>query len=523
MANKTLFPSASGRLLPRADTVNEAGGRAYRLEARHALAQYAATGCLNTTFYATDRQQLDATLALCDEVEPLFVAKTAIYARQRGFMKDLPALLMSFLASRDGDLLARAFPRVIDRPKLLRNFVQILRSGITGRSSLGSRPRRLVRQWLDSRSDEHLFAASVGQSPSLADIVKMVHPKPATKTREALLGYLIGREVDAEALPQVVRDYERFKRDPAAHELPDVPFQMLTAMALEARHWVEIARRAPWQMTRMNLNTFLRHGVFEHEGLDRIVADRLRDPQRVKRARVFPYQLFAAWRSSSKDLPPAVRRALGDAMDVALVNVPEVSGKVYVLPDISGSMHSPVTGYRRGSSSAVRCIDVAALVAAAVLRKNRHAEVIPFSDGVVQARLKARDPVMVNARKLASLPSGGTNCSAPLAYLNRRRAKGDLVIYVSDNQSWVDSQWGGRGTATLAEWTRFKHRNREARMACIDIQPYAHTQAEERRDVLNIGGFSDQVFRLLADFARGGTDAGYWVRQIERIELAAAA
>ncbi|MEM7353325.1 MAG: RNA-binding protein [Acidobacteriota bacterium] len=523
MANKTLFQSASGKLLPSTDTVNEAGGRAYRLESRHALAQYAATGCLNTTFYASDRQQLDNVLALCREVEPLFVAKTAIYARQRGFMKDLPALLTSVLASRDGELLARIFPRVIDRPKMLRNFVQIVRSGVTGRKSLGSRPRRLVRQWLESRSDERLFTASVGQSPSLADIVKMVHPKPKTTSREALLGYLIGREVDAGALPQVVRDFESFKQSPAEAKVPDVPFQMLTALALESRHWVEIARRAPWQMTRMNLNTFLRHGVFEHDGLDRIIADRLRDPSQVRRARVFPYQLFAAWQSASEALPRTVRRALGTAMEIALANVPEVAGKVYVLPDISGSMHSPVTGYRRGSSSAVRCIDVAALVAAAVLRKNPRAKVIPFSDDVVKAKLNPSDPVMVNAKKLASLPSGGTNCSAPLAFLNRKQARGDLVIYVSDNESWVDSQWGGRGTATLAEWTRFKHRNREARMACIDIQPYAHTQAKERRDILNIGGFSDQVFRLLADFARGGTDAGYWVRQIEEIEIEAAA
>ncbi|MEM7585001.1 MAG: hypothetical protein AAF560_16525 [Acidobacteriota bacterium] len=186
-------------------------------------------------------------------------------------------------------------------------------------------------------------------------------------------------------------------------------------------------------------------------------------------------------------------------------------------------MHSPVTGFRKGSSTAVRCIDVAALVAAAVVRKNPRTRVIPFSDDVVSATLNPRARVMHNAQLLASLPSGGTNCSAPLRFLNRKRAKGDLIIYVSDNQSWVDSQWGGRGTATLAEWTKFKHRNREARMACIDIQPYTATQAPERHDILNIGGFSDQVFKLLDDFAEGRTEKGYWVRQIDSIELEAAA
>jgi hypothetical protein len=80
-----------------------------------------------------------------------------------------------------------------------------------------------------------------------------------------------------------------------------------------------------------------------------------------------------------------------------------------------------MAGYRRGATTAIRCIDVAALVAATVLRKNPKAEVIPFESDVVKVRLNPRDSVMTNAEKLARLPCGGTNCSAPLRFLNRRR------------------------------------------------------------------------------------------------------
>jgi 60 kDa SS-A/Ro ribonucleoprotein len=44
MANKSLFTSFKNRLT-RADARNEAGGPAYRLPPKHALAQLAATGC----------------------------------------------------------------------------------------------------------------------------------------------------------------------------------------------------------------------------------------------------------------------------------------------------------------------------------------------------------------------------------------------------------------------------------------------------------------------------------------------
>src|SRR5581483_2318898 len=151
MANKRLFGTNTALLAPPADAVNEAGGRSYALSPRHALAQYAATGCLNATFYASAEQQLATLLALCEQVTPEFIAKTAVYCRERGPMKDVPALLCAVLAVRDTRLLAQIFPRVIDDARMLRNFVQILRSGQLGRRSLGTAPKRLVREWLAAR------------------------------------------------------------------------------------------------------------------------------------------------------------------------------------------------------------------------------------------------------------------------------------------------------------------------------------------------------------------------------------
>ncbi len=524
MANKNLFKTIVGMLSPKADTVNEAGGLAYKLSPKQELAQYAATGCFNHTFYADAGEQLDRVLALANEVEPEFVAKTAVFAREKGQMKDMPALLLAVLSTRDKELFERVFPSVADNGKMLRNFVQIMRSGVVGRKSLGSLPKRMVREWFEKRGTEQIFKQSVGQSPSIADILKMVHPKPTDAEREALFGYFIGRDIDADKLPEIVKNFERFKAGDSA-EVPNVPFQMLTALPLGTKEWTEIARNAPWQMTRMNLNTFQRHGVFADEAMVKIIAERLRDREAIKRARVFPFQLMSAFKAAEANngVPREITEALQDAMEIATENVPQIDGKVYVFPDISGSMQSPATGYRKGSTSTVRCIDVAALFAAAILRKNPTAEVIPFESKAVEVKLNPRDSIMTNAEKLSNLPFGGTNCSAPLYLLNTRKAKGDVVIYVSDNESWVDTpihgRFGGSSTETMKQWNEFKSRNNDAKLVCIDIQPYAHTQAQERREILNVGGFSDQVFTLVSDFANGEIDDGHWVGVIEKVEI----
>lgn len=77
-----------------------------------------------------------------------------------------------------------------------------------------------------------------------------------------------------------------------------------------------------------------------------------------------------AWKMVDGQVPDVVRDALQDAMDIAIANVPSLTGNIVLCPDVSGSMGSPVTGYRKGATSSVRCIDVAGLMTAAFLQRN---------------------------------------------------------------------------------------------------------------------------------------------------------
>jgi 60 kDa SS-A/Ro ribonucleoprotein len=54
-------------------------------------------------------------------------------------------------------------------------------------------------------------------------------------------------------------------------------------------------------------------------------------------------------------------------------------------------------------------------------------------------------------------------------------------------------------------------------MICLDIQPHTSTQAPDRDDIINIGGFSDAVFDTIADFANGKTHN--WIEEITKTEV----
>ncbi|MCT2398673.1 vWA domain-containing protein [Novosphingobium mangrovi (ex Huang et al. 2023)] len=516
MALKRLFAGTASRFLPRADAVNEAGGVAYAYGPEAKLAQLAATGALGDGFYANAETQLADVLETAWAVDAEFVAKAAVYARQSGAMKDMPALLTAVLTMSDPDLSVRVFKRVIDNGRMLRSFVQIMRSGQTGRASLGSRPKRLVKEWLEQASMTRLMQAATGNDPSLADVVRMVHPTPASDERRSFYGWLIGKPYDVAALPAEIAAFEAWKRDTAL-PLPPVPFEWLTAFPLSAEQWGEIAlTRMGWQALRMNLNTLARQGAFDVAGVTEAVTARLADGEALARARVMPYQLMVAMGQVGDGVPLKVQAALEDALEASLARVPVLEGHVVVCPDVSGSMGSPVTGYRKGASSKVRCIDVAALVAAAVLRTNRSARVLPFECDVVKLKLDPKARVAVNAAKLASVGGGGTNVSAPLALLNRERATVDTVVIVSDNESWIDPSRRG-ATATMDEWNKLKARNPGAKLICIDIAPYGTTQAKSRADIMNVGGFTDAVFDAMARFASGQTRD--WVELVNETEV----
>lgn len=515
MANRALFASAA---LPAANSRNHAGALAYVGSAEQRLAQLALTGCLNQTYYASAALQLSELLEACARVSPVFVAQTAVYARHHGHMKDAPAVLCAYLAAFAGEELERVFDRVIDNGKMLRTFVQIVRSGAAARKSLGSRPKRLVQRWLEQAKPEALIAAMAGQQPSLADVIKLAHPHPQSVEQAALFGHLIGRSVDVQLLPAALRHLLEFRAG-LTDEVPEVPFQLLTSEALSSTQWCAIAKQASWQTTRMNLATFARHGVYAQPGMVQKVARRLTDGRAIRKARVLPYQLLVASRMSV-GLPADIRAALAKALEIATENVPALQGKVAIAVDVSGSMASPITGQRAGASSVVRCIDVAALMAACLAKVNRGAQVLAFNDRVRPFAVRASNgaEVMATTDALSALLGGGTDVSAPLRLLAQQKVVPDLTIVLSDNQSWIDDRQHG-ATETMRQFDVMRQRNPRARLVCVDLQPYANSQAVEGGPVLNIGGFGDLVFELIADFAAGKLDAGRWVGEIAAVRV----
>jgi 60 kDa SS-A/Ro ribonucleoprotein len=297
MANKSLFSSLKA-LLPRATARNSAGGPAYELESKHALAQFAATGCFNQTFYASAESQLETLKSLIELVKDnTYLAKLALYSRERAFMKDMPAALMASLAKRDTVLFHQVFDRVVDNGRVLRTLFQMIRSGQFGKKGLSSSLQRAFQRWLNNASVEKLLSASIGNDPSLRDILRLARPTPPDNSRRAFYGWLTGKEVEkwlpaTEAdLPEQVRLLKQFRAAATAEEQVALlegslraRWDLLADSVKGYEAWAAIARSMGAQALRMNLNTLERHGVLADPEMVQYIADRLADPNEIRRS-----------------------------------------------------------------------------------------------------------------------------------------------------------------------------------------------------------------------------------------------
>ena len=157
----------------------------------------------------------------------------------------------------------------------------------------------------------------------------------------------------------------------------------------------------------------------------------------------------------------------------------------------------------------------------------------PFDLQAFDAKVDPSDSILSLADRLAKYGGGGTDCSLPLRQANTalRQKKFAGVVLVSDNESWV---YAGRPYYGGPEWCHGRDDRVEAvrsepglgcmvkeytgpKLICIDLQSYVTTQAPERSDILNVGGFSDAVFDVITAFLSG--DAGRFVSEVEGVTV----
>lgn len=139
-------------------------------------------------------------------VPETWLAKSAVIAAEDGRHKE-SAMMLAVLTNRDIELLSKVFHRAVLKPQTLRQYVAYLRSG--RRRSLGTRPKRLIRDWLNAQPPWLLRAEAFGSfRPTLADIVRATHPKPVDEAHSVVFAWMVGKPTPVSSFPEGPRSLD---------------------------------------------------------------------------------------------------------------------------------------------------------------------------------------------------------------------------------------------------------------------------------------------------------------------------
>lgn len=455
--------------------------------------------------------------AVIEAAPPEMLARAVRLADLRGH-GDATVLLLVHLSRHAPALLAKTFPQIVTTGDRLRAFVRCLRSGEAGRTSLGTRPKALVRDWIDRASLADLLLANIGSDPSLGDIIRMVHPRPTTPERVALYRWIIGRRTDTANLPKELQAFLAF-RDDLAGDPPDVPLELFLPLkqpdrpwaGLDPAQWAIVARRLPVGDLIRRANLLHRKGAFTDPATLNWAVARLADAAAISATGLGPVRLFALLRALDADAPEALRTAMTNTVESALGAAPATSGAFILCGNVSSIMTRRATDAPKGAVTALHCHEALDLLTAALTRGNRAARFLAYGDTVGDIARPAEGPIPSRAKSLDALRHGASHAAIPLAALAGLKKPVGAIVLVTANAAsgWIPAE----AAAMVTAWQRIRAHNPQARLLVLRLRPDIPTHQPvilpDGPGVLHLTGFSDAVLDRIRDFLAGRDETDY--------------
>ncbi len=512
-----------------ANGLNHEGFPTYQRSLAERYVQMLLTNTLGSTFYASQGTNYALALELHQAMlaaNPLFAAKALVYAREQGSMRLQPIIGLVALSTVDLALFRQIFKRIILTPGDLQDFVQIVRSRQI-RPGMGRAIKQTINAWLLNLSEYHAikYGGTNAGSRTLRDVLRLTRPQPVDDRTNALFSYLIDRERWRETwaeqaptlLPQIAA-LEQLKRTTDPNEqralvaAGRLPYEIVTgAIKPDRELWRVLMEQMPYFALLRHLVALQRAGVFHDSAMIEYVVGRLRDLESLRRAKILPFRLHAAWGAflPMNEQEGLIRQTLAEMLEMAFENMPAIPGRVVIAPDISGSMRGTLN-----PKSHVRYVDIAGIFAGSLYRSNPTAQLLPFDTKVVEIKLMQQPSLLHITQQISVKIGGGTAVSAPISYLYARREVVDVVIALTDNEEWAQDSHGGKSFVSV--WRKYLAEiNPNAQAFLITIAPYPHAVAPpDEPNVSFIFGWAEHVPAYIAQRLLGYADQLSAIEQI---------
>ena len=500
------------------------GGQGFKMTPEMELYACTCASILTPQFYTPNtNNQINKIKTLIRKCDPVFVAQLAVYARTRMNLRTIPMVLTVELAKchKGDNLLRRLAGKVISRAdeitELLSYYVKAnslepkfveSKGGHNVEKKVYKLSNQLRKGIADSffKFDEYQFAKyNRAGEIKLRDALFLTHPKPRTEAQKLL--------------------FEKIAQDNLS-----TPYTWETQLSKAGQEggdkksvWTELimSGKIGYMAMIRNLRNFLEAGV-EEIVLNK-VADRIANPDEVRKSKQFPFRFLSAYRSigggpsgryrywgddeqtrpNESLFAPILLEALEKAVLISIENMQMlVNNTVLVATDVSGSMQSAIS-----ERSTVQNYDIGVLLGMLVQAKVPNSVIGMFgddwkvlTDAPVENVLAATNEVHRREGEVGY----STHGYKVLSWALRQKKVFDRIFYFTDAQMY------GRGSRDLRsvneKWKLYKSTiNPHAKLYLFNLGSYGQTPIDLKQDDVHmITGWNDSIFNILESIEKGG-------------------
>lgn len=523
------------------------GEMAYALTAKEELVSTVLTTFLGDSYYEKETEIVKRITSKLAEVDPLFAAKLALYARQQANMRSVTHLIAATIAPRLTGLewSGRFYNKIVVRPDDMSEIVSCY-------ANMNKMDLKKIRRIPNSvkrgfkKALERLDAYQIdkykmnNRQVTMIDLVNLFHPKPTQKNNEAYKNLLTGKSL-AGLYTTKVLEKEMSKAGQNKTSQADVDAAKSEAIA-------DVLDNVAG-MPIMNLLRNLRNIITMAPDKVDEACRQLRIREKILKSRLLPFRFATAYAEIEKlsnrtttsiafekdgsdinTLKKKVLDAIEDALQIACENIPTLEGNVAILVDHSGSCRGDGGGSSRVSAfSKTTTAMIGNLFASMLAWKQDNVYIGLFGDKLINVPIN-RDQKLLDFNKQSfnmGAKCGGATEQGIYDFFSlaiNEKKKIDNVVVFSDCQigsngstPWYGLSWDTKSAKFQQLIKDFKKINPLCNIIAVDLrQTKGDNVFHKSQRIMNIAGWSDKIFEVITSNAKG-YDA--IIKEIESIEI----
>lgn len=438
---------------------NNAGGFSFAADSFTRLERFLILGSEGGSYYVGEAdltsQNVDNVRA-CIQRDGLRTVKmiTDVSVGGRAPKNDPALYALALAASYGSDLKVReaalaALPKVARIGTHLFQFCAF----IDGMRGWGPALRKAVAAWyLEKPADKLAYQLVKYQNRngwSHSDVLRLAHPKADLKIEHSALFRWVRKGETPEN--KLIQAFESAKTADEASLISLIRDHGMTREMVPTQHqksaavWDALLEKMPLGAMIRTLGRMGASGLLAPlSNASRLVCERLRNGEQLRKSRVHPIQVLAAILTYGQghgtrgsltwQVVPQVKDALDDAFYASFANVEPTGKRFYLGVDVSGSMTCGEVAGLAGLTPNMGAAAMAMLIA----RTEPNYFIGGFSDRFIDLGISAKDKLEVAMRK-CQMSYGGTDASIAINHALQHNYPVDAFVIISDGESWAGS------------------------------------------------------------------------------------